>query len=773
MATLFLALTVICWPWSVMTADWLPGSGALLGVTLVALPVGLWAANGRRPGWRLTLVGLLGGVGVGLWLIGALPSLGNLLSVAWGTVAWLQGGRVGEWPGLPLVRASVAATTELLQRVTTWGQAARGTTPSTDTLPVLWVGCAVTWMVVVWTAWVYRRWRRPGLAVLPLGLLLTQHLVFAPSVAGQFAVFLASVLGLMVQTRFLAQRERWEREGIDYSAEVHPDTTLLSLLFVVLLPVLAWLVPLPILYGPARAAWEAFREPREAVGTVAKRMLGPIQRPPGSGLFATTDLTDLPYGRILTGPPSLRDAVVMRVQTSDPPPVYEEDEVARHYWRTETMDTYTGRGWENSGLTERRVGATPSLEAALVNVPSGARLRQRFTLLGGTPPAAVNDPIALDVDYTRVERAPDDLAGIRVAAGEYTVVSRLPQASEARLRTLSPPTLERYLALPNSLPRRVRELAQSLTADAPTAYDKALAIQNYLRSYPYELEIQPAPPGRDVTDYFLFDLKKGYCDYMSTAMIVMLRSVGIPARLAAGYATGGYDRQLGEYVVTGQEAHSWPEVFFPGVGWVEFEPTPYRAPIQRPTDDLPLPDLQGRIPATEPPRAGVRWGALLPWLLGVWILGLLVWAVGLVQERRFLALPPAEQIRVLWRRLLSRSARLGHPLEPSQTPTEFARDLAADLAPRRLELGEWNWRGDESRAPLLALADEVSETLYAPAPPDERDAQTARLAWDRVRRVLWLLLRQRHRAPQAHVPPQRGPLDAEVVQEGGVHDPRP
>ncbi|MCW5853985.1 MAG: hypothetical protein KIT87_28215, partial [Anaerolineae bacterium] len=339
-ATLFLALTVICLPWSVMTADWLPGSGALMTVAIFALPVGLWAANGRRAGWRLVLVGLLGGLGVGLWLIGALPSLDTLIRVVWQTVGWLQRGRVEEWPGLTVGRASMAATTELLRRLVVWGETARGTTPSADTLPVLWVGCAVTWIVVVWTAWVYRRWRRPGLAVLPLGLLLTQHLVFAPSVAGQFAVFLASVLGLMVQTRFLAQRERWEREGIDYSGEVHTDTTLLSLLFVILLPVLAWLIPLPILYGPARAAWEAFREPREAVGTVAKRLLGPIQRPPGSGLFTTTDLTDLPYGRVLAGPPDLRDAVVMRVQTNDPPPLYETGQGPRHYWRTETMDTY-------------------------------------------------------------------------------------------------------------------------------------------------------------------------------------------------------------------------------------------------------------------------------------------------------------------------------------------------------------------------------------------------------------------------------------------------
>ena len=132
---------------------------------------------------------------------------------------------------------------------------------------------------------------------------------------------------------------------------------------------------------------------------------------------------------------------------------------------------------------------------------------------------------------------------------------------------------KQFLALPDSVPERVLALARDLTASEPTAYDRALAIQNYLREYPYTLEISAPPAGRDVTDYFLFDLKKGYCDYYATSMVVLARAAGLPARLVAGYANGSYDFENAQYVVTENYAHSWVEIYFANIGWVEFEPT--------------------------------------------------------------------------------------------------------------------------------------------------------------------------------------------------------
>ena len=143
----------------------------------------------------------------------------------------------------------------------------------------------------------------------------------------------------------------------------------------------------------------------------------------------------------------------------------------------------------------------------------------------------------------------------------------------------------RYLTLPDELPYRVRQLALDLTAVQPNPYDRALAIEGYLREFPYTLNLPAPPANRDVVDYFLFDLKKGYCDYYASAMVVLARAAGLPARLVVGYNSGLYDPQQANYKVTEADAHAWAEVYFPGYGWVEFEPTGGRPPIERPGED--------------------------------------------------------------------------------------------------------------------------------------------------------------------------------------------
>lgn len=734
-----LVTAVLCLPWSVAAAGWLPGAPALLPIGLVAMLVGLRMGRGWRPGVKLGLTALLGIVGVALWLAGALPSLLALIEMGIRSVSWLVDGRVGEWPGMPLWRTASAAATDFWLRLIAWGQSTQSGRAGTDTLPILWLGGVVVWLSAVWAGWAFRRWRRPGLAILPIGFLTTQHLVFAANVNGQYAVFLGAVIGLLAQGRYLALSERWEREKIDYSDEVRLDTTVVTAIMMVLIPALVWLIPLPTLYGPARAAWEAFRVPREAAGELAKRALGPIQRPPSGGLFGTTDLSELPLSRVLAGPPDLRDQIMLRVRTSDPPVFAESEAPPRHYWRIETLDTYTGRGWENGLVSERRVAGV-SVASVFAALPSQARLTQRYILVSRIVPPVVNDPIAIDQDYTRVERGPDDLASLRLNASSYTVVSRLPTATEAQLRSLEPPRLERYVRLPGSVPQRVRDLARSITQTAPTAYDRALAIQAYLRELRYDLEVPAAPVGRDVTDYLLFDLRAGYCDYMATAMVVMLREVGIPARLAVGYASGRFDRDIGEYIVSGRDAHAWPEVFFPGVGWVEFEPTPSQAIIERPLEETPLELTEPLVvaPDTTTPRS-----SLWPWLLGLVGVAFVLAVVSLVQRWRFMSLAPAGQILAIWRRITRQAGWLGHGPAAAQTANEFADQLGADLARHSVQVGGLTWLGQEGQRPLREIAERYTELMYAPHPPGDREAQATVAAWERLRRVLWLFLKDR------------------------------
>src|SRR5581483_2345752 len=131
---------------------------------------------------------------------------------------------------------------------------------------------------------------------------------------------------------------------------------------------------------------------------------------------------------------------------------------------------------------------------------------------------------------------------------------------------------DRYLQLPTSLPPRVRQLSADLTKDRATAYDKSKAIEEYLRTFPPTFDIRTVPPGRDAVDFFLFDEKKGYFDYQASAMVVLLRSAGVPARLAVGFIVDEFDLTVRRYLLRDKHAYAWPEVYFPGYGWVEFSP---------------------------------------------------------------------------------------------------------------------------------------------------------------------------------------------------------
>src|SRR4030095_5471201 len=127
---------------------------------------------------------------------------------------------------------------------------------------------------------------------------------------------------------------------------------------------------------------------------------------------------------------------------------------------------------------------------------------------------------------------------------------------------------------PNSVPDRVLVLAREITKGMKNPYDKAKAIESYLRAnYPYDLEIPDPPKEQDVADYFLFDLKRGYCDYYATAMVVLARASGLPARFVSGYSSGSYDAMNAQYIIRDLNAHSWVEIYFPEIGWIEFEPT--------------------------------------------------------------------------------------------------------------------------------------------------------------------------------------------------------
>ena len=161
--------------------------------------------------------------------------------------------------------------------------------------------------------------------------------------------------------------------------------------------------------------------------------------------------------------------------------------------------------------------------------------------------------------------------------GSYRAVSDLGRPSPDELRRASaeiPDEIARhYLQTPPFDPRLLH-LASEITAGVPTVYDKTHAIESYLqKQYGYTLQL-PSSPQRDPVAYFLFERKAGHCEYFASSMALMLRTLGIPARVVNGFRGGEFNSVTGSYIVRGRDAHSWVEAFFPRYGWIAFDPTP-------------------------------------------------------------------------------------------------------------------------------------------------------------------------------------------------------
>ncbi|PEY61752.1 protease [Bacillus cereus] len=284
---------------------------------------------------------------------------------------------------------------------------------------------------------------------------------------------------------------------------------------------------------------------------------------------------------------------------ADPTIVFTARTQNKQYWRVETKDFYTGKGWEISENPKKisfknkndvvswyeQNTKTETTEATITMQKSYPHLTY--------PAGLVSVEAASDVSYS-VDPFSEKIYTMNgdssTTLHSYKVTYEIPKFSIENLKAVktnegqetNPYFMTKYTQLPESLPQRVKDLAANLTNDKDNRYDKVLAIENYFtdNSFTYESTnvLFPAK-SQDYVDQFLFDTKSGYCNNFSTSMIVLLRSVGIPARWVKGYTEGTLDNTLaspeGEdvYTITNDNAHSWVEVYFPGYGWIPFEPT--------------------------------------------------------------------------------------------------------------------------------------------------------------------------------------------------------
>jgi transglutaminase-like putative cysteine protease len=348
----------------------------------------------------------------------------------------------------------------------------------------------------------------------------------------------------------------------------------------------------------------------------------------------------------------------------------------QHYWRGAIYDRYTGRGWEAATLGE----VLNPEELPAVTLAERYALTQQYQILALSEDQvyAANHPVAASSGVRLVAASGDGFSALpRSASADYRVTSLVPSVSSVELAQAGTdypaPIPQVYLQLPEALPLRVRNLAIRITLGAESPYAKAVRIQEYLRStYEYRLEPLFPPAGQDTVDYFLFETRRGFCSHFASAMAILLRLEGIPARVVTGFATGEWDGWLGRYRVASSDAHAWVEVYFPGYGWIEFEPTAARTAF----DYAPAGPAGPQMPARAEGEGGpdhhlpaFTWNTLGILAAGVGAAGLA--ALAIRHRRRGDAAGVGKRLaRLYWgmRRELSPGGLAG---EPSLTPVEF------------------------------------------------------------------------------------------------------
>jgi transglutaminase-like putative cysteine protease len=561
------------------------------------------------------------------------------------------------------------------------------------------------------------------------------------------------LLLLMGLWNYKEHTTQWRIKQVDYSDSIRYDVGQAVIFLTIVIGAATFVTP-SVSWREIR---DFLREKDRSSQNEAAELLG-IQQQRAAGKSVATQKPSLPTDHLLTEGYAQSQEVVMTIRTGELPPVASPSITAsapRHYWRSTTYDVYVGAGWITSAAASQRFQPNTPLIPGLLNgyrplhldvemvQPEGKLFWSGILFSADVPIRAdwrIRPKSDLFADQSTLLQA--DMFAAASTARAYRAEAYLPRVTVEELRAASteyPDIIhERYLQLPGSVPKRVLELAQDLTQGKENVYDKAKAIEAYLRTYPYTLEVPTPPEDQDVADYFLFDLKKGYCDYYATAMVVLARASGIPARFVSGYSSGSYDAANAEYIVRKLNAHSWAEVYFPEIGWVEFEPTASEPEVQ-------LTLVKPEVPALEPQKSAAA-RLLYRFRLEKVIYGLspvaallffcIVYFV-LIERWWYLHLAPATAIQRMYRRLY----RLGRPLAGERTRAETAQEFMQKLVDK-LEMLQGHSRSArllaETRQDVELLTHLYQDALFSHNNIRKSESRKALKTWKHLRLRLLL-----------------------------------
>ncbi len=727
--------------------DWLTFAAAF--VAFVSVAVSLQQANWvtGMPDFAPTVVaGLLIGMVAARtkYYAAAIHPLGLLVGLA-AVVLLVQGFAEGQ--------TMMDRLADFRVRMAEWFQVVRDGDISNDDLPFVTLAHVLTFLAAYFAAWSIFRWRNAWFAVIPAGVILLTNISFLKGQpSGAFLVFLFGSIILIARLHLQANMDRWKRQGVDYPEFISISAIQLTVFSALALVIVAWNVPLGNQATAVESVFNAVTKPLSGQSDHFVRLFHNIDSRKGANLHSFGDTLPI-QGEVTLGTRQL-----FEVQSPEP-----------GLLRATSYDFYTGNGWRVGDRDSQRINARDlavdeagaAYQARDVSILRVTIRDPESTLL--TP----GSPLAANVDIT-IHTAPGITGDIEKIVSRrglreddtYNSFGSVSRASEQQLRSDSaayPDWIsERYLQLPDSVPDRVGDEARRivLEAGASNSYDQAKAIEQYLRTMPYDLGVISPPVGRDATDFLLFDLKRGYFDYTATGMVVLLRELGIPARIAVGYVIDPGTGDETTYQVRKDNAYSWVEVFFPTYGWINFNPTADRPEGGvggigglAPSEPFESPDLgelfggdggeiipeDGNVPFGEalaeqpvvntPFNWALVWGpALVLALLGAAVMsGRLAWNWGLGS---------LDGRAKLWAKTQRLSGWVGLGSRPAETPREWSRRMGKTIE-----------REDDA----IALSNAYEEARYGRPDLKRIEEEEAATSYRNLRTAL--LAKLMHRKP--------------------------
>ncbi len=551
---------------SIARANWVDEMPALPVAAGIGLAIGALLARLAPRAWPAFLGGIASGVVVATAMVMHTmelsdPFAGGLgIATRWGDL-W---GRMGDW----------------LRALVTGGV-------STDPLPFVLLLVFAVWVVPYLASWAVFRWRNAWLALLPGGFALLTNISYLPGKpALEFVIFLFAAILLFTRIHLLRTVRGWEGGAMAMPRWLSLQVLHAGGWVAAGLIAFAWLVPVGDGWEPAAGAWgNAIRPVTDRIQPLGQVFIG-IDGKHGQLIHQFEGALPL-QGRV-----NLDDETMYVVSA-------ETGSLA--YLRAFVFDRYERGGWR---LSETELVEPPALtvEAARFGTPA-TRAQERSLVavevhvespLSDRRLLTVGEPLASDVDADFLTGASSsDVIGLqpsdRLESGaSYTAVGSVSVAGVDSLLAAGTEypawVLDRYLQVPDSVPPRVGELAAQIVGPDDPPYLAAFRIERYLReNYPFSLRVSDPPPRRDPIDWFLFESREGYFDHHASAMVVLLRTLGIPARIAVGFALDetSFSQASETFVLSEKDSWAWPEVFFPGYGWVEFNPAPVRELVSR------------------------------------------------------------------------------------------------------------------------------------------------------------------------------------------------